>query len=456
MEDSIAQDSLDFADYAFRLLKETKHPVFLTGRAGTGKSTFLRKACRDLGKKYAIVAPTGIAAINVRGETIHSFFKVPFGPLRPGDPRVRETRYDSAKRKVLESLELLVIDEVSMVRADLLDAVDDCLRRIRKVAKPFGGVQVLLVGDLLQLEPVARADEWAQISAYYDTPFFFSAKVVYEMDLIPIELEKVYRQSDPEFIGLLDRIRMGAPTYDDMVLLNRRPPRPPHGQENYSIVLTGRRDTASMTNEERLQELPGKEKLFKGTVSGDFPRSHLPTEKELHLKPGAQVIFVRNDPPPFRRWVNGTLGVVESIEYDEEIDQEVVWVKLRDDTIYKVERVRWENIKFRSEKGQIKEDVVGFFDQLPLRLAWAVTIHKSQGLTFERAVVDLGNGAFASGQLYTALSRVTAMEGLYLKRKIRRRDAMAHQDVLDYYDTMNDIQAIQRILDGGEEEQRQA
>jgi ATP-dependent exoDNAse (exonuclease V) alpha subunit len=433
----------ELQEYAFRILAETNHSVFLTGKAGTGKSTFLREVVVNLGKKSVVLAPTGIAAIHIRGETIHAFFKLPFGPIPPGDSRLRQIRYPAEKKRMMTDMEVLIIDEVSMVRADLLDAVDSCLRRIRKDHRPFGGVQVLLVGDLLQLEPVSKTQDREMLDAWYRSPFFFDARVWVETSLVNIELEKVYRQQDLDFIALLDRIRKAEPTYEDMVTLNHLPKSPPMDDQLYCITLTGTRSSAESTNRSRLQELAGEVQTYKGIISGDFPLHHLPTEERLELKPGAQVIFNRNDIGAYRRWVNGTLGVVIDTMEDN------VMVRLRDGKEYKVEPVRWEHIRYTQDReGKIVEDIIGSFDQLPLSLAWAVTIHKSQGLTFDRVCIDLGNGAFAAGQLYVALSRCRSMEGLFLKRRLRRQDAMAREEVLRFYDQMNDLEGLKDLLEG--------
>jgi len=437
---------VELQEYAFKLLAETRSSVFLTGKAGTGKSTFLREAVQRLPKKTVVVAPTGIAAIQVRGETLHAFFKLPFGPIPPGDQRLKQIRYPSDKKKLMVDMEVLVIDEVSMVRADLLDAVDECLRRVRKEFLPFGGVQLLLVGDLLQLEPVTKAVDWELLCNWYASPFFFEARVLREMELVNIELEKVYRQQDQAFIALLDRVRKGMPTYEDMVQLNHLPKVPSPSEEEYCIVLTGTRASAESTNRSRLQDLAAELVAYEGGVTGDFPQNHLPTERLLELKKGAQVIFIRNDIGAFRRWVNGTLGVIT-----ETGDNQVI-VRLRDGTEHKVEQVRWEHIRYAVDKvGKISEEVMGSFDQLPLALAWAVTIHKSQGLTFDRACIDLGNGAFAAGQLYVALSRCRTLEGIYLKRRLRRQDAMAREEVLRFYEQMNNLEEIRQLLSGQED-----
>jgi energy-coupling factor transporter ATP-binding protein EcfA2 len=431
-------------DYAYRIVAETGRSVFLTGRAGTGKSTLLRETVARLQehKKVAVLAPTGIAAIQVGGETLHAFFRLPFGPIPPGDARLKTIRYASAHKKLVAQLDLLVIDEISMVRADILDAVDYCLRRLRdKPGLPFGGLQLLLVGDLLQLEPVTRPEERELLGNWYRSPYFFEAQAIREIDLVAIELKEVFRQSDPGFIELLDRIRRAEPSYEDLVTLNHLPKAPPHEQSDYCITLTSTRSAADATNRKHLDELPGEVVSYRGLIDGDFPRSHMPTEELLELKPGAQVVFVRNDGGFLRRWVNGTLGVVV------QTGEGQVSVKLRDGSVHEVEPVQWENTRYtQNAEGKLVAEVKGTFQQLPLALAWAITIHKSQGLTFDRASIDLGNGAFAAGQLYVALSRCTRMEGLYLRRRLRRSDAMIREEVLLFQRQMHDEQSLRELL----------
>jgi ATP-dependent exoDNAse (exonuclease V) alpha subunit len=430
----------ELAVYADKILKSTNNSVFLTGRAGTGKSTFLRKLCGEIIKQFVVLAPTGIAAIQVRGETIHSFFKLPLGPIPPGDDRLEKIKYTKEKIKLISTLDLLIIDEISMVRSDMLDAIDYCLRRIRATPKPFGGVQVLFVGDLLQLEPVTPHNDWERLEAYYTGPWFFQSQVIAEIDLVNIELEKVYRQTSPEFISLLDKIRAGAHSYEDMVVLNRLPSKPPHHESSYIITLTGTRKAAADTNNLKLSELAPDPKTYKGKLTGNFP--HLPAEERLVLKKGAQVIFIKNDGLPFKRWVNGTLGMIE------ELDEDLVRVRTPDGKLLTTGATSWENIKYSvDKKGKIKEEIVGTFSQLPLRLAWAVTIHKSQGLTFDKVSIDMGRGAFAAGQLYVALSRSRTMEGIFLRNRLKHKDVITSPEVLAYYDKMNDLGFIQRILD---------
>jgi hypothetical protein len=441
---TIDTENPDFQN-ANNLLQFTNHSIFLTGRAGTGKSTFLRHISKETSKCHVVVAPTGIAAINVRGVTIHSFFQLPLGPILPNDERLKSLKYSKEKINLIEKLELLIIDEISMVRADLMDAIDRALRVVRKRPLPFGGVQLLLVGDLFQLEPVTKKEEWAWLENYYSTPFFFDAQVFHELDLINIELTTIYRQSDPYFIGLLNQVRNGVAGYNDIVALNQRPGRPFFNEKQFYITLCATRNIADNTNHEKLQQLKGPEFLLKGEIEDNFPNKNLPTEKELTLKERAQVIFIKNDfGEDSRRWVNGTLGVIEKVEDDG------VFVKLEDGETHKVKKVQWDNIQYEYDAGKnrIVDKVVGTFTQFPLKLAWAITIHKSQGLTFERVVINLGRGAFAAGQLYVALSRCTTLEGIVLKTRIRSSDVIVRRAVLEFYQKMNDAAQIKKALEG--------
>ena len=441
----------EFQD-ALNLVKYTRQSLFLTGKAGTGKSTFLRYICENTKKKHVVLAPTGIAAINAGGCTLHSFFKLPFHPLLPDDPnlslqkgRIHDFfKYTKAHRKLLEELELIIIDEISMVRADIIDAVDRILRVYsHNLREPFGGKQILLVGDVFQLEPVVKNDEREILNRFYPTPYFFSAQVFSQIDLVSIELQKVYRQSDPVFVGVLDRIRNNTVGAADLQLLNRR-----YGMDiaqaeaDMYITLATRRDQVDHINERKLNELPGDAVTFSGEIHGDFPESSLPTSQELVLKTGAQVIFIKNDFD--KRWVNGTIGVVSGMD----LDTETLYVITDDGKECDVKRESWRNIryKYNEEKKEIEEEELGTFTQYPLRLAWAITVHKSQGLTFARAVIDFTGGVFAGGQTYVALSRCTSLEGIQLKKPVGRADVFVRPEITQFARKFNDRQAIDRAL----------
>lgn len=430
--------------YARKLLDHTRHSVFLTGKAGTGKSTFLRDYAESTDKNFIILAPTGIAAINARGTTIHSFFQIPLGPIQPMDGRLNISRIKPYKKNIMKKLDLMIVDEVSMVRADLLDAMDHILRKVRRNPQPFGGVQLLLVGDLLQLEPVVKNDEWELLQNWYSGPFFFHALVFRELELINIELEKVYRQVDKGFVDLLNRFRSGYADYHDIKSINSRYAEGAKlNKSKYEVTLTTTRARADQTNDAELRKLKGEKETFEGSLEDDFPLHALPTDQFLQLKEGAQVMFVKNDMrEQNRRWVNGTIGIVDGFSEDKII------VKLEDDSLLDVGRETWEHIiyKFNRGKNRIEEEVVGSYNQYPLKLAWAVTIHKSQGLTFDKLVIDLDRGAFAAGQLYVALSRCRSLEGISLTRPVRSSDIIVRDSVLEFYRKMNDMRQIMEAL----------
>ena len=438
---------------ALQIIQYTRRSLFLTGRAGTGKSTFLRHIAETTKKKYVILAPTGIAAINAGGQTLHSFFKLPFHPLLPNDSRynirnIRKTlKYSGVTTKLLRELELIIIDEISMVRADIIDFIDKVLRiYCRNMREPFGGKQLLLVGDIFQLEPVVKEDEWRLMQPFYASAYFFSAKVWQEMSLVSIELRKVYRQTDAHFIGILDRIRQNHATERDIEEINRQvETSPQQGRQEGSlpITLATRRDTVDYINEQKLAELDGEPTIFYGSITGEFPETSLPAPMELEIKPGAQVIFIKNDKE--RRWVNGTLGVVIYIDEEEGI----ITVVDEDGHEYDVEREVWENMRytFNEKEQKIEEEQLGTFIQFPLRLAWAITVHKSQGLTFRKVRIDFsGGGAFAGGQTYVALSRCTSLEGITLEEPIHRRDIFVRAEVVSFASRYNDGQLIQQAL----------
>ncbi len=404
------------ADYVER----TGTSVFLTGKAGTGKTTFLHDLKKRSAKRLVVTAPTGVAAINAGGVTLHSFFQLPFGPMVPGDAQTTERlrRFRREKKNIIASLDLLVIDEISMVRADLLDGVDQVLRRLRRSDEPFGGVQLLLIGDLHQLPPVVRDEEWRILSPHYRSPYFFSSQALARMELATIELEHIYRQADTHFIGLLNQVRDNRLDEESLAELNQRyrPDIPAGGDLQGAITLCTHNRQAETINEARLTELAGAQLRFEAAVEGDFPEYAYPTLETLTLKPGAQVMFVRNDASPDKRYFNGKIGTVVKL------DQETVRVKCGgDETAIEVEPATWENIAYRldQEANEIKEEKIGAFTQYPLKLAWAITIHKSQGLTFDRAVIDAG-GAFAHGQVYVALSRCRTLEGVVLSSPLTR------------------------------------
>lgn len=437
---------------ALSLVKYTRQSLFLTGKAGTGKSTFLRYVCEHVKKKHVVLAPTGIAAINAGGSTLHSFFKLPFHPLPPDDPnlslqkgRIHEFfKYSKPHRKLLEELELVIIDEISMVRADIIDAIDRILRVYsHNLREPFGGKQLLLVGDVFQLEPVVKGDEREILNRFYPTPYFFSARVFGEIDLVSIELQKVYRQTDERFIAILDHIRTNSIAASDLQLLNARcGVCMEESEKDMYITLATRRETVDYINERKLSDLPGKPITFYGEIDGDFPETALPTSQELVLKPGAQIIFIKNDYE--KRWVNGTIGTVTGVDRQEG----TIYVVTDDGKECDVKQEVWSNIRYtyNEEKKEIEQEVLGTFKQYPLRLAWAITIHKSQGLTFSRVVIDFSGGVFAGGQTYVALSRCTSLEGIQLKKPVQRADVFVRPEVVNFSQRFNNRQTIDRAL----------
>ncbi|MCR1852558.1 tetratricopeptide repeat protein [Parabacteroides distasonis] len=456
MDFQLDTNNKEFQD-ALQLTTHTRQSVFLTGKAGTGKSTFLKYICNHTKKKYVVLAPTGIAAINAGGVTLHSFFKLPFRPMLPDDPdlslshgRIFEFfKYPKEKRKIIAEVDLIIIDEISMVRADIIDCVDRILRVYSgNMRLPFGGKQLLFVGDVFQLEPVVPSDQKEILSLFYASPFFFSARVFKDINLVPIELQKVYRQTDSVFINILDRIRNNAARKQELDTLNGRyfPSFEPQNEDMY-ITLATRRDQVDFINEKKLAELPGEEYVSVGKIEGDFPESSLPTQLNLSIKEQAQVIFIDNDYE--RRWVNGTIGMVSGID-----ENGNVYVLLESGVEHLVEPTSWRNYKYKynEKEKRIEEEIVGTFEQLPIRLAWAITVHKSQGLTFSRVVVDLTGGVFAGGQTYVALSRCTSLEGLVLKSKISSRDIFIRKEIVEFSQIFNNQALIEKSIKESEAE----
>lgn len=451
---------------ALNLIRFTHNSLFLTGRAGTGKSTFLRYVREHTKKKCVVLAPTGIAAINAGGATLHSFFKLPFHPLAPDDARyagqrIREfLKYSKEHIKLLQSIELIIIDEISMVRADIIDFIDRILRTYtRNHRTPFGGKQMLLIGDIFQLEPVVKADERDILSRFYPSPFFFDAHVFKQMELVSIELTKVYRQQDQQFINVLDRIRNNAFTTNDLALLNSRVSKDkgtnhPDNQDfhdwldnptvptHLGITLCTRRDDVDYINDTELGRLDGDAITLRGTIRGDFPQTSLPTLLELNIKLGAQIIFVKNDQN--KQWVNGTLGTI--IGFSEEPYGLIVITENGTEVL--VEEAQWANVRYtyNEKEKKIEEEQLGTFTQFPIRLAWAITIHKSQGLTFDRVNIDFGTGTFAGGQAYVALSRCRSLQGIVLKRPLNYADVFVRPEVAKFAKYFNNPKAFERAI----------
>ncbi len=436
MSESLANartEQLDFTQEfldAYNLMEHSSDCLFITGSAGTGKSTLLNYFREQTKKNVVVLAPTGIAALNVGGQTIHSFFKFPLGVVTSKNiPKPRQ-------RELYQAIDTIVIDEISMVRADIIDGIDYFMRQNgRDKKKPFGGVQMIFMGDLFQLPPVVSGDdEQSLLQSFYQTPYFFSAAVFEKVFLRVIRLTKIFRQSNTDFIELLQAIRTNHATPFHLEQLNARVQ--PHfkpTEHDFYITLTTRNDTANATNAERLASLNASPKSFIGSIEGNFDRKLLPADEHLTLKVGAQVMFVKND--PYKRWVNGTIGKVR------EILPNAVKVEVEEDGLRKIrtaERVDWEILKYDydPQSKQIFSEPAGVFTQFPLRLAWAVTIHKSQGKTFDKVMIDLGQGAFAHGQLYVALSRCRSLEGIVLKSPVRPRDVIVDKRIVEFMERL--------------------
>ena len=435
-------------ELAWDFVEKTDRSIYLTGKAGTGKTTFLHKIKQQSRKRLIVVAPTGVAAINAQGVTIHSFFQLPFGPIIPGQAQAQQRgnfkmRFGRKKIDIIRSLDLLIIDEVSMVRADLLDGIDQVLRRYKNRDKVFGGVQVLMIGDLQQLAPVVRPDEWSLLSSYYETVFFFSSHVYQQANAVAIELQHIYRQDNQEFISLLNEVRNNRLSNDSAKELNKRYlPNFIPAENDAFITLTTHNNRAQRMNDAELAQLAGQSYAFKAEIKGKFSEHAYPTDVDLVLKKGAQVMFIKNDSSAEKRYFNGKMAEII------EIDSEKISVKCHEDgEIITVTPEIWENIKYNinPENQQIEEDRIGSFAQIPLRLSWAITIHKSQGLTFDKVIID-AEASFAHGQTYVALSRCRTIDGIVLKSPINSSSIITDASVMSYVNNVNNQVVTQEQL----------
>ncbi|OQX78140.1 MAG: hypothetical protein B6D61_06125 [Bacteroidetes bacterium 4484_249] len=445
---------------AYDFVQYTGKNIFLTGKAGTGKTTFLHNLKKHSPKRMVVVAPTGVAAINAAGVTIHSFFQLSFGPQIPGyetaeiqgqEKKFQVKRFSKEKRNIIRSLDLLVIDEISMVRADLLDGIDSTLRRFRNRNIPFGGVQLLMIGDLQQLAPVVKEAEWSLLRKHYDTQFFFSSNALKQTQYVTIELKHVYRQKDEYFIGLLNKIRDNKIDGDVIEKLNARYKKDFDTDNTGYIILTTHNEKARRINDSRLRNLPGKIQTYEAEVDGLFPEYIYPTDFELELKKGAQVMFVKNDPNPAKEYFNGKIGTITKV-FDDGVK---VKCEGDEDTI-NVLPVEWQKMKYviDDETKEIRETVEGTFKQLPLKLAWAITIHKSQGLTFKKAIID-AEAAFAHGQVYVALSRLQSLEGLVLSSQISKYSVKHDRTVESFTKYYEDNQPDGKKLEASKKDYQQ-
>lgn len=437
-------------ELALNFIEKTDRNLFITGKAGTGKTTFLHQIKKESLKRMVIVAPTGVAAINAKGVTIHSFFQMPFGPILPNqiaNTSNQQRKFSKTKIDIIKSLDLVIIDEISMVRADLLDGIDQVLRRYKNRNKVFGGAQVLMIGDLQQLAPVVKPNEWSLLQQHYNTVYFFSSKAYQEANVVSIELKHIYRQKNEDFITILNEIRNDYLSEKSAKILNERynPTFSPSKEEGY-ITLTTHNRRANLINDSELNKLKTKSCFFKAEVSGKFNENAFPNDENLALKIGSQVMFIKNDSSLEKRYYNGKIGVIT------DISKETVTVQCANEIDEIVaEKELWDNINYsiNEETKELKEDIVGSFKQIPLRLAWAITIHKSQGLTFDRAVID-AEASFAHGQTYVALSRCTSLEGLVLKTPISSNAIINDKTVSTFNETVEENHPDETILNESE------
>ncbi|CAI8394698.1 MAG: ATP-dependent RecD-like DNA helicase [Polaribacter sejongensis] len=437
-------------ELALQFIDKTDRNLFITGKAGTGKTTFLHQIKRESLKRMVIVAPTGVAAINAKGVTIHSFFQMPFGPILPNqitNTSNQQRKFNKAKIDIIKSLDLIIIDEISMVRADLLDGIDQVMRRYKNRNKVFGGAQILMIGDLQQLAPVVRPNEWSLLQQHYNTVYFFSSKAYQEADVVSIELKHIYRQKNEDFITILNEIRNDNLSEKSAKILNERydPAFSPTKEEGY-ITLTTHNNRANLINNFELNKLKNKSTFFEAEISGKFNENAFPNSQKLELKIGAQVMFVKNDSSSEKRYFNGKIGIVT------DISRESVTVQCANEIDEIVtEKETWTNINYSidEETKAIKEEMIGAFSQIPLRLAWAITIHKSQGLTFEKAIID-AEASFAHGQTYVALSRCTSLEGLVLKTPITSNAIINDKTVSVFNESVEENHPDETILNESE------